>query len=77
MNNKPIVVAFSVLAPDFAELGSECARIEKAGDWLHLDIIDGHFVDSALFGPSIAESIASVARVPLNVRLAGANERPL
>jgi ribulose-phosphate 3-epimerase len=78
MNNKPLVVAPSVLASDFTHLGSECARIEEAGaDWLHLDIIDGHFVDHILFGPSVAEAIASIARVPLNVHLAAANERTL
>ena len=78
MNNKPIVIAPSVPASDFTHLGLECARIEKAGaHWLHLDIIDGHFADNILFGPSVAEAIASITRVPLNMHLTAANERTL
>jgi ribulose-phosphate 3-epimerase len=70
MNSKPIIVAPSVLASDFSKLGAECGRIEKAGaDWLHLDVMDGHFVDNISFGPPVVQSIAKIATVPLDTHL--------
>src|SRR5215467_6513320 len=70
MNSKPIIVAPSVLASDFSQLGAECIRMEKAGaDWLHLDVMDGHFVDNISFGPPIIEAVSKVATVPLDVHL--------
>jgi ribulose-phosphate 3-epimerase len=70
MNSKPIIVAPSVLACDFNYLGAECARMEKAGaDWLHLDVMDGHFVDNITFGPPIVQSVAKIATVPLDTHL--------
>ena len=70
MNSKPIIINPSVLASDFNHLGAECQRIEKAGaDWLHLDVMDGHFVDTISFGPPVVESIAKIATVPLDTHL--------
>jgi ribulose-phosphate 3-epimerase len=70
MNSKPIIVAPSVLACDFNHLAAECERMEKAGaDWLHLDVMDGHFVDNISFGPPIVQSVAKVATVPLDTHL--------
>src|ERR1700727_3732737 len=70
MNSKPTIIAPSVLASDFNHLEAECERIEKAGaDWLHLDVMDGHFVDNISFGPPVVQSIAKIATVPLDIHL--------
>jgi ribulose-phosphate 3-epimerase len=70
MNSKPTIVAASVLACEFNVLGEECSRVEKAGaDWLHLDVMDGHFVDNISFGVPVVQSIAKIATVPLDTHL--------
>jgi ribulose-phosphate 3-epimerase len=65
-----IIVAPSLLAGDFTQLGNEARRIVAAGaDWLHLDIMDGHFVDNISFGPAVVAAMHKTVRIPLDVHL--------
>jgi ribulose-phosphate 3-epimerase len=65
-----IIVAPSLLAGDFTQLGHEAQRIAAAGaDWLHLDIMDGHFVDNISFGPAVVAAMHRSVRMPLDVHL--------
>ena len=63
-------VAPSLLACDFAHLADEIARVEKEDvEFLHLDVMDGHFVKNITFGPPLVKSIASVAKTTLDTHL--------
>jgi len=66
----PVRIAPSLLAADFAHLAREIAEVEKGGaDWLHLDVMDGHFVPNLTFGPPVVAAMARVATLPLDVHL--------
>jgi len=65
-----IIVAPSILAADFSRLGEEIERVEAAGaDWIHCDIMDGHFVDNISFGPEIVRMVRGLTSLPLDVHL--------
>jgi ribulose-phosphate 3-epimerase len=65
-----IRLAPSVLAADFARLGEAVATAERGGaDYIHIDVMDGHFVPNITVGPPVVEALRRVARVPLDVHL--------
>lgn len=64
------LVAPSILSADFANLASEVARITKAGaDWVHVDVMDGHFVPNLTIGAPVVKALKPVSRLPLDVHL--------
>lgn len=63
-------IAPSLLAADFSRLGEEVRAVEQAGaDWLHLDIMDGHFVPNISFGPGLIKALRPHSRMPFDVHL--------
>lgn len=65
-----VLVAPSILAADFSRLADEVRKVEQAGaDWIHCDIMDGHFVDNISFGPAIVDLVRKQTKLPLDVHL--------
>jgi ribulose-phosphate 3-epimerase len=63
-------IAPSILSADFARLGDEVNAVEAAGaDWIHADVMDGHFVPNITFGPLIVEAVRRITKLPIDVHL--------
>jgi len=66
----PLVIAPSILSADFAKLGEEVRAIAEAGaDWIHLDVMDGHFVPNITIGPAMVRALRPFAKIPFDVHL--------
>jgi ribulose-phosphate 3-epimerase len=64
------VIAPSILSADGSKLGEEIIAVEKAGaDWIHIDVMDGHFVPNITIGPSLISSLRKVTKLPFDVHL--------
>lgn len=65
-----VLVAPSILSANFAQLGEDCQRLEQAGaDWLHVDVMDGHFVPNLTIGPPVVRDIRRISHLLFDVHL--------
>ena len=67
---KPVLIAPSILSADFSRLGAEIEAVEAAGaDWIHVDVMDGHFVPNITIGPLVVRALRPHAKKPMDVHL--------
>jgi ribulose-phosphate 3-epimerase len=70
MKTRPLIISPSILASDFSKLGDEVITADKAGaDWIHIDVMDGHFVPNITFGIPVMQSIRKCTAKPFDVHL--------
>ena len=68
--NPEVIIAPSILSADFGRLNDEVKAVEQAGaDWIHVDVMDGHFVPNITIGPDVVESVRKATELPLDVHL--------
>ena len=74
---EPLVISPSILSADFAKLGEEVRAITEAGaDWIHVDVMDGHFVPNITIGPDVVRAIRPHSSLPFDVHLMIAPAEP-
>ncbi|AFZ83069.1 ribulose-phosphate 3-epimerase [Candidatus Kinetoplastidibacterium crithidiae] len=69
-NNLPALITPSILSADFSKLGEEIRQVTGAGaDWIHIDVMDNHYVPNLTIGPMVCKAIKKIAKIPLDIHL--------